>query len=143
MAFDRIFSPATAAVIVETSGFTLSASDCLLPYIFVNPGADITITLPDAAESYDFEILHIGASFAVTVNLPSASALATLAAGEMARVRTYLDTSNVPQYQTFGAYTLTNVTTDRAYDANATTTDELADVLGTLIGDLKAKGVID
>ena len=38
--------------------------------------------------------------------------------------------------------TITNVTPDRAYDANATTTDELADVLGTLISDLRTKGVI-
>lgn len=30
----------------------------------------------------------------------------------------------------------TNVTEDRAFDANATTTAELADVLGTLISDL-------
>ena len=40
------------------------------------------------------------------------------------------------------AYTPTNVTTDRSYDANATTIDELADTLGTLIADLKANGVI-
>lgn len=40
------------------------------------------------------------------------------------------------------AYTPTNVTTDRSYDANATTTDELADILGTLIADLKAQNVI-
>jgi len=40
------------------------------------------------------------------------------------------------------AYTPTNVTTDRSYDANATTTDELADVLGTLIADLQAKGIL-
>lgn len=33
-------------------------------------------------------------------------------------------------------YTVTNVTTDRAYDANSTTIDELADVLWTLIGDI-------
>lgn len=38
--------------------------------------------------------------------------------------------------------TITNVTPDRAYDANATSLDELADVLGTLISDLQAKGVI-
>lgn len=30
----------------------------------------------------------------------------------------------------------TNVTEDRSFDANATSTAELADVLGTLIGDL-------
>ncbi len=40
------------------------------------------------------------------------------------------------------AYTPTNVTTDRAYDANATTVDELADVLGTLIADLQSVGLI-
>ena len=40
------------------------------------------------------------------------------------------------------AYTPTNVSTDRAYDANSTTTDELADVLGTLIADLQANGII-
>jgi hypothetical protein len=41
-----------------------------------------------------------------------------------------------------GTYTPTNVTTDRAYDANATTLDEVADVLGTLIADLKSAGLI-
>jgi hypothetical protein len=40
------------------------------------------------------------------------------------------------------AYTVTNVTADRAYDANATTLDELADVLGTLIADLQAYGLL-
>jgi len=40
------------------------------------------------------------------------------------------------------AYTPTNVTTDRSYDANATSTDELADVLGTLISDLQAYGLL-
>ncbi len=36
----------------------------------------------------------------------------------------------------------TNVTTDRTYNANGTTTDELADVLGTLIADLLAMGLL-
>jgi hypothetical protein len=39
-------------------------------------------------------------------------------------------------------YTPSNVTTDRSYDANATTLDEIADVLGTLIADLQAAGVL-
>lgn len=39
-------------------------------------------------------------------------------------------------------YTPTNVTTDRSYDADATTINELADVLGTLIADLQTSGVI-
>ena len=36
----------------------------------------------------------------------------------------------------------TNVTQDRAFDANSTTTAELADVLGTLITDLIDAGVL-
>jgi len=40
------------------------------------------------------------------------------------------------------AYTPSNVTTDRSYDANSTTIDEVADVLGTLIADLQATGLI-
>lgn len=43
---------------------------------------------------------------------------------------------------TAGTYTLSNVTTDRTFNANATTVDELADVLGTLINDLKAVGIL-
>lgn len=40
------------------------------------------------------------------------------------------------------AYTPSNVATDRSYDANSTTLDEIADVLGTLIADLQATGLI-
>ena len=40
------------------------------------------------------------------------------------------------------AYTVTNLTTDRSYNANATTVAELADVLGTLIADLRLVGLV-
>lgn len=39
-------------------------------------------------------------------------------------------------------YTITNATTDRSYDADATTVDELADALATLVGDLRAIGLV-
>jgi hypothetical protein len=41
-----------------------------------------------------------------------------------------------------GYTTFTNLTTDRTCDADATSVAELADILGTLIVDLKAKGII-
>jgi nitrogen fixation protein len=41
-----------------------------------------------------------------------------------------------------GYTTFSNLTTDRTCDANATTVEELADILGTLIQDLKTKGII-
>lgn len=40
------------------------------------------------------------------------------------------------------AYTAANSTEDRSFDADATTVDELADVLATLIADLKVKGIL-
>ena len=39
-------------------------------------------------------------------------------------------------------YKVSNVTVDRTYNANATSTAELADVLGTLIQDLRNAGII-
>ena len=39
-------------------------------------------------------------------------------------------------------FNVTNVTDDRTYDADSTTLAELADVLGTLINDLRARGLI-
>ena len=39
-------------------------------------------------------------------------------------------------------YTITNLTTDRTYNANSTSTAELADILGTLIRDLEKLGFL-
>lgn len=63
----------------------------------------------------------------------------------------YICTSSLDTLSFFGAggssqvsaYTVTNVTPDKSYDANATTVDELADVLGTLIADLQSYGLLD
>jgi hypothetical protein len=47
-----------------------------------------------------------------------------------------------PTARQTGYTTFTNLSTDRTCDANATTVDELADILGTLIEDLKTLGLI-
>ena len=56
------------------------------------------------------------------------------------------DGSNVGFYGTApvaqsAAYAPTNVSTDRAYDADSTSIAELGDVLGTVIADLQATGL--
>ena len=51
----------------------------------------------------------------------------------------FYNTTGTPQSS---AYTVTNESADRSYDANATSLDEIADVLGTLIEDLKLTGII-
>lgn len=50
--------------------------------------------------------------------------------------------NQVIDFTTRPAYTPTNVATDRAFDADSTTTAELADVLGTLIADLQTQGIL-
>lgn len=45
-------------------------------------------------------------------------------------------------YETGQTYTPTNVTTDRSFDADSTSLDELADVVGTLIADLQSVNVL-
>jgi hypothetical protein len=50
--------------------------------------------------------------------------------------------SNLNLSASSSVYTMTNVTTDRTLDANSTSTAEIADVLGTLITDLKERGII-
>jgi|DEB0MinimDraft_3_1074331.scaffolds.fasta_scaffold118202_2 hypothetical protein len=52
------------------------------------------------------------------------------------QIRSLQSSASVEPYQ------MSNVTTDRVLDADSTTLAEVADVLGTLITDLKAKGVI-
>jgi len=49
--------------------------------------------------------------------------------------------STTPVVQS-AAYTPTNVTPDRTYNANVTSVNELADVVGTLIADLQLTGII-
>lgn len=61
------------------------------------------------------------------------------------QVTTALDalwTEYVTRGGSTAAYTPTNVTTDRAFDADSTSTAELADCLGTLIQDLQALGIV-
>ena len=50
--------------------------------------------------------------------------------------------ANVTVVQGGSSYSVTNGTTDRTYDANATSVDELADILATLIADLQALKIL-
>lgn len=50
--------------------------------------------------------------------------------------------NKTPAVARVAAYSPSSVTTDRSFDANSTTLDELADVLGTLITDLQSYGLL-
>jgi hypothetical protein len=65
--------------------------------------------------------------------------LGILPKGTDASVRARLDKINPASPS---AYTVTNTTTDRTIDANSTTIAELLNVVGTLIADLKTRGIV-
>lgn len=124
------------------SDFTLGLGDLYAGDRYFAPSANIAVTLHEAAPDIDVTWWHVSGAFTLTVKLPSAATYAVLTVGQNVRIRTYLDSSSVWQYEAINTYTVTNGAADRSYDANATTTDELADVLYSLISDLKAKGVV-
>ncbi len=70
-----------------------------------------------------------------------AQTLATLA-GSSAGVVQASSSGQLSRLAKSPVYSTSNVSVDRAMDANATTLDELADVLGTLIADLKAAQIL-
>ena len=53
-----------------------------------------------------------------------------------------LDDHTHTDHQTGETYTVTNGTTDRTYDADATNVAELADVLATVIADLQGVSIL-
>jgi hypothetical protein len=95
---------------------------------------DTLILDPDA----DVKLFQVGVEVARTTTAALGGFFAnnTLTGAGFERVLTIADRRSAE------IYAPTNVSTDRAYDADATTLDELADVLGTLIADLQAIDVI-
>lgn len=89
---------------------------------------------------------------------PGAAAAVSLAVGSFGAGSVVLGTANTKRLEFTGtgqlgffgvapvaraaAYTPTNVTTDRSYDADTVVVAELADVVGTLIADLQAYGLL-
>ena len=135
--------------------FTASQDDFDFDIISINATATKTCTLPNAWSGAGAVVTNSGA-LPLLINKPDSSTLLELASTISAYIFCYVDSSGVPQWAfapmfsltgvpswgTSQTYTESNVTTDRTYDANATSTDELADVLGTLISDLRAKGIV-
>jgi len=109
---------------------TTASTNTTLTVVCANTGAtagDATLDI-DASSTNGTALIDIGGTNADNVSVGrSAGNLGFYGATPVAKA---------------AAYTPTNVSTDRSYNANATTLDEVADVLGTLIGDLQALGLI-
>lgn len=116
-----------------------------------NDELSITFYMPSSNGTQDeWGVITVYASDITTgVDADSVFQIETLGAGaKTLTFRAGHDASGVLQFG-FGSllavrqtYTVTNDATDRTYDANLTSLDELADVLGTLIADLQLHGIV-
>ena len=102
-------------------------------------GQEVVVKINDAFTTLDFTSSSLVGNGGVDLACQSGDMLHAVRWGTTWLVIVAGPSVVAPVAQT---YTPTNVTTDRAFDANATTLDELADVVGTLIADLKTSGVI-
>ncbi len=107
---------------------------------------EIPFTVPvgqghENAKNYALKVESVSAAAWGTVEVDwIAITKAVIPSGRLP-VSLHGNSNNLPR-DLSAAYTVTNVTTDRTYDANATSDAEIADVLGTLIADLQAKNII-
>jgi hypothetical protein len=86
-----------------------------------------TVTFQDlGGTAFDGVLQNADLTAARTWTLPDASGTLALAGA----------------YDTGQGYTVTNTTIDRTYDADSSSVDELADILGTLIADLQGVGIL-
>lgn len=117
-------------------------------------GGDVIITSGNSSSGVDGRIILNPLSN--WIEIPNTTVIGTVSAEKAAMYAADITSNNaamhfktelgqvIKLYQTNAgsAYSTSNVTTDRTYDANSTTLDELADILGTLIADLKLTGLI-
>lgn len=114
--------------------------------------SDVTITLPSAVgwRGWDTTVTNSGGSHNVIVATTSSQTIDGASTVTVAPGGAITVTSNGSNYYSSSrklpgspqTYAPTNVTTDRAFDADTVVIAELADVVGTLIADLQARKVI-
>lgn len=110
------------------------------------PNASGTVALTSTSQTFTNKTLSTGTTFSADFTLNSGVDMilntttgTKIGTGTTQKLGFWNAT---PVVQDTGWGSITNVTTDRAYDANATTVDELADVLGTLINTLVTYGIL-
>jgi len=121
LAESRVFTETRGAG-TYTAVFLLSANATVLGIILKNQvlwGATTAVLNVGDADDADGYLAGIDLTIEPSADINGAGGLSTLpAAGKP------------------GSYSLTNVTPDRGFDADSTSLDEIADVVGTLIGDV-------
>ena len=127
----RVLTTASAAVSLDATSNTTATGSGV--YGYITTGVDawqiLTLSCSSTTTTLNFRLRN---SVAGTFLIDAVNVYPGLATFDPS-----LCVSGVAQ-----AYVPTNVTADRAYDADAAVVAETNDVLGTLIADLKLKGII-
>lgn len=161
----KLYNTGHLQLSVATAILRLGGATTSFPGIQRN-GAKAQTVLADGSGLTGHEVLDdpYGAGWNADITVPTKNAvydkIETVTGGESAAlvsdaaygagwngVTTIAPSKNAvyDQIQTLlgsSAYTPTNVTTDRSYDADTVIVAELADVVGTLIADLQSKGIL-
>lgn len=139
------FEAVTNAIILE------SGADNFLIVAPIRASGTVTNFITDNATN----TIIVGATGYISNAILRSTASSRPVAGVLGRLHHATDTNvlsrdNGSTWDTLGilmsgsaqTYTVTNGSIDRAYDANSTSLNEIADVLGTLISDLQARGIL-
>lgn len=104
-------------------------------------GANINLILPVSTREWVIWNATTGGSFTVTAKTAAGAGI-VVPRGYRSRVMG--DGTDILSALPVlaNAYTVTNGTTDRTFDADSTTLGEVADVLATLLADMKAAGYL-
>lgn len=131
------FPPLTDTLVTLTSTVTLTNKTLTAPVI-----AGGTITgITDLAIADGGTGAFTAADALVNLGLTATATELNYTDGVTSAIQTQLNTK-VTLPGSPADYTITNSTTDRTFNADQTTIDELADVLATLIADLTATGLL-
>src|SRR3990167_1348009 len=144
----------TSPKVILAAGSVIKPESTVMNVTATVGGGAVTLTSnPSIADGINGQILVLRGSHATdTITLTDGNGM--LLAGDVTlglndTITLYYDAvvtndwvelaRNLNTVQTYAA---TNVTTDRAYDADTVAVAELADVVGTLIADLRAWGIV-
>lgn len=124
----------------ESTALLVDNADATVPVIIARDGGSAVFSVLDGGS---VEIVEITAPSAPAAN---AARLYAEDVSGVTEMRARFSSGDVLTIALSGVtvqtYTPTNVTTDRSFNADSTTLDEVADVLGTLIADLQARKIL-
>lgn len=134
-----------------TSSRDVTLTDKLL--VVNSTAGHVTMTLPPVARAYlgqEFEFYKVAGVNDVIIDGNGAETVGGAATYTIKGINGHVTVTNSSgswkvtnkSYETNETYTATNVTPDRAFDADTIDITELADVVGTLLADLRAVGIV-